>query len=486
MKRTTAREIAELIACNTAVIPGGFGCCGHPDLLTEAISERFHREQKPTGLTLLFASGAGDKQGKGLDKLADPRLVRRAIGGFWGFCPAMTKLGKVGEIEAHNWPMGVISHLFRDMASGLDGHFSHVGLHTFVDPQLEGGVLDTDTLPLVEKISLHKKELLYYPSPGADFTLLRGTLADEHGNISMMGEAALHDALWQAMATRNNGGKIAFQVERVVHRLPAEQVDIPGHLVDYVVESGNSHYPSYGSAPQHQPIEQVSPSLAKKLIIHRACLERLPDGAFVNFGIGIPALVGARLDRMNKNIITSVESGVINGKPKSGLAFGEATEFSSILQQADLFSFYNGGGIDVAFLGFAEIDRDGNVNASSFGDKYTGAGGFINIATSAKKIVFCGTMTTRSLLLTENNGTMEITQEGEIGKFVEKVQQVTAATNTPLFWSKEIIIITERAVFSLHKGELTLKELTMGITIDMVVNHIPFPILISQDISNNI
>ncbi|SFU26908.1 propionate CoA-transferase [Xenorhabdus koppenhoeferi] len=482
MRRITAKAVAEMITNDSVVIPGGFGCCGHPDLLTQALSERFFRERQPTGLTLLFASGAGDKQGNGLDKLAHPALVKRAIGGFWGFCPALTKLGRKGEIEAHNWPMGAISHLFRDIASGLDGHFSRVGLHTFVDPRHEGGGLTKDTASLVEVVTVRNKELLYYPSPGADFALLRGTLADEHGNISMSGEAALHDAFWQAMATRNCGGRVAVQVENIVHSLPAEQVDIPGHLVDFIIETNDHHYPSYGAAQNITTEQMPVLSLEKTLIVNRACTEPIQPGAFLNFGIGIPALIGRRLTNRNDQIYTSVESGVINGRPKEGIAFGEVSDFSSIVQQSDLFSYYNGGGIDVAFLGFAEIDQYGNINASAFGEKFTGAGGFINIVSSAKKLVFCGTFTTKGLQLEMQGHNICIRSEGKIPKFVERVQQITVATNHSDFWDKDIRIITERAVFSLHKGEFVLEELTEGISINDVLQAIPFSIKISQKI----
>ncbi|UTV30922.1 hypothetical protein NNL38_19740 [Photobacterium atrarenae] len=197
----------------------------------------------------------------------------------------------------------------------------------------------------------------------------------------------------------------------------------------------------------------------------------------------MPALVGEKLARLNDRIDTSVESGVINGKPKEGIAFGEATEFSSVIQQADLFSFYNGGGIDVAFLGFAEIDREGNINASAFGEQLTGAGGFINIAASARKLVFCGTLTTKGLQLGRTGTNVSIRQEGAVPKFVEHVQQVTVATNHPDFWDKDIKIITERAVFSLHRGEFILEELTEGITLDAVRQAIPFAIKISPNIT---
>ncbi|MGF1727327.1 malonate decarboxylase subunit alpha [Photobacterium nomapromontoriensis] len=482
MKLTTARIVAECINNRSVVIAGGFGCCGHPDLLTLALSERFAREQQPIGLTLLFASGAGDKNGKGLDKLAQPALIKRAIGGFWGFCPALTQLGKDGIIEAHNWPMGVISHLFRDIASGLDGHLSQIGLHTFVDPRLDGGGLAKGTSSLVELLTIRNKEFLRYPSQGADFALLRGTVADQHGNISMEGEAALHDALWQAMATRNSGGQIAFQVEHVVHHLPANRVDIPAHLVDFVVETDERHYASYGSANVDITDQHTVISLDKQLIVNRGCKEPIPDNSFLNFGIGIPALIGDKLANLNNRFHSSVESGVINGKPKEGIAFGEADGYSSIIQQADLFSFYNGGGIDIAFLGFAEIDQYGHINASAFGNQLTGAGGFINIVHSAKKLIFCGTFSTKGLELEKNDNHIIIKKEGNVTKFVEHVQQITVATNHPEYWSKEIKIITERAVLSLHKGEFTLEELTDGITVDDVLQAIPFSIKTSNSI----
>lgn len=483
MKKRTAKEIAMLIQSDSVVIPGGFGCCGHPDLLTIALSDRFTKHQQPTGLTLLFSSGSGDKKGKGLDKLAKPGLVKCVIGGFWGFCPSLSKLGLEGKIEAHNWPMGVISHLFRDMASGLDGHFSRIGLHTFVDPRIEGGGLVTETASLAEVVTVNNREQLYYPSPGADFALLRGTIADDHGNVSMSGEAALHDAHWQAMATRNGGGLVAVQVESVVKSLPADQIDIPGHLIDFIVVADDKHYPSYGSELAVSTHPKLEVPLAKRLIVSRASKEPISNNAFLNFGIGIPALIGDVMYQMDHRIHTSVESGVINGKPKEGISFGEATGFSSIVQQADLFSFYNGGGIDVAFLGFAEIDQYGNINASSFGGMFTGSGGFINIACSAKKLILCGTFTTKSLKMEEKDHKVWVGREGKIKKFVKHVQQITVATNHPSFWKKEIKIITERAVLSLHKGHITLEELTKGFSIEDIIKMIPFPINISKSIS---
>ncbi|WP_101505302.1 CoA-transferase [Erwinia sp. B116] len=476
MKITTARDVVSLIKDKSVVIPGGFGCCGHPDELTDALANRFSEERHPLGLTLFFGSGSGDKKGKGLDVIANEFLVKRAIGGFWGYCPSLAKLGLSGRIEAHNWPLGVISHLFRDIASGLDGHITSVGLHSFVDPRVDGGNLVIEGNTLVSVVNIMGKDMLYFPSVGADFSMLRGTVSDMNGNISMSGEAALHDALLQAMAVRNSGGIIAFQVESVVDILPAQKVDIPGHLVDYVVISKNKHFPSYGSANYTFYDDFDNIRIEKEVIIKYACAEPIEDWSYVNFGIGLPALIGERIAKSNQKFHSSIESGVINGTPKTGMSFGESENFSACIQQSDLFSFYNGGGIDVAFLGFAEIDKYGNVNASSFGGEVTGAGGFINIFHSAKKIYLCGTTRTNFFEKALSSGEVEIVSGGKVKKFVDHVKQITISTNQSHFWQKEIIIITELIVFKLHKGIFYLIKLVGDVELDRVEKEFPFEI----------
>lgn len=472
MQIISSQEAAAKINDNAVVIPGGFGCCGYPDALSDAIAERYLNEQEPQNITLLFASGGGDKAGKGLDKLALPGLVSRAIGGYWGFCPRLTKMAINGEIEAHNWPMGVVSHLFRNMAEGATGLLSRVGIGTFIDPAIDGGKLNDNSSGLIEETEVMGKRYLHYPNIGADFALLRGTRSDRHGNVSMIGEAALHDAFWQAMAVRNSKGKVIVQVTEVIDTLPTHEVNIPAHLVDFIVVDDNDYRSSYGFTISNQS----AIAKAKALIIEEALELPIPKGAFINFGIGIPALVGKEVAKNRVDVHTSIESGIINGIPKEGLSFGDAETSQSIVQQSDLFSFYNGGGIDIAYLGFAEFDGLGNVNASYFGGAITGVGGFINIAFSAKKIVFCGTFNTNGLEVSEHEGMITINQEGCINKFVEKVQQITVNLKQPEFINKEIYIITERASFQVTNGLISLIKVRNGITVESLLNQIPFKI----------
>ncbi|MCF2858772.1 malonate decarboxylase subunit alpha [Pseudoalteromonas sp. SMS1] len=484
MDIVTANYVASLIESNSTVIPGGFGCCGHPDLYTEALNQRYKDESLPRDLTLFFASGAGDKNGRGLDKLSANGLVKKAIGGFWGFCPALTQRAKNGDIEGHNWPMGVISHLFRDIARGASGHTTHIGLGSYIDPCIEGGGIHENTDSLVSKVDLKGEELLFYPALPIDFALLRGTKADKKGNICMSQEVAYHDALQQAMAAKNSGGKVAVQVKEIVDTLPFRDVQIPAHLVDYVTvnEKEESHPPSYGEqVTESTTLEPINP--AKARIVSRALVELPTEKSCVNLGIGIPALLGKLINEKNgKNSIT-VESGVFNGEPKYDLSFGAVSDPEAIIGQSDLFAFYDGGGVDIAFLGFAEIDARGCVNASLMGDKVNGVGGFINIAQSAKKLVFCGTLTTGSLNAEIENDQLRIVNEGTIRKFVKQAQQITIDLTHSVYRNKDIIIVTERAVFSFKNNRLELIEIANGFSEQDIQSNIEYPIYSSSSLT---
>ena len=477
MKVITANEAASLIGDGWRIIPGGFGCCGHPDSLTLALRQRFLETGKPRGLKLFFASGAGDKQGKGLDALALEGLLEEAIGGFWGFCPGLVDMARKQQIEAHNWPQGVMCKLFSTIASGNPGLLTKVGLGTFVDPRLEGGVIGGQHLSRVETMQLWGNEYLFYPAPKIDSALLRGSVADMSGNISLEDETSYMDALAQALATRNSGGMVIVQVQQLSkQQLSPAKVKIPGMLVDYVVLSKDEHPQTYGTAydaaytshqvwePEKQALSTLS--LAKQRIVNRAARElRRHPGAHVNLGIGIPALLGAEARAQGWDDYTlSIESGLIGGVPDEGLSFGASRNPTAILDQSSLFDLYDGGGIDVAFLGFGEIDADGNVNVSSLGERLPGAGGFINISQTARKVVFCGTLTTGGLRLEEGSDGLSVKQEGDIRKLRHQVKQLTFSAAQALRRGQEVLYITERAVFSLEQEGLMLREIAPGIT----------------------
>lgn len=488
MRLISAEQAAGLIEDGATVVPGGFGSCGHPDLFTMAIEEKYRRDGHPKGLKLVFASGAGDKKGAGLDRLAYPGLVTTAIGGFWGLCPKLCSLGESGQLEAHNWPQGIMSKLFGCIAEGSPGVISKVGVGTFVDPDIEGGVFKPGVYPsLVRTITLGLDRHLFYPAIRLDVALLRGTVADEEGNVSLQEESSHMDALSQAMAVRNSGGKVFVQVKHV-QRTPIapSKVNIPGHLIDYVIEShGNNHPFTYGlPCPESFSASALKKKdLARSIIIKRA-LEEI-DGQqarAVNFGIGIPAEVGMHMsDDQRSRLSCSVESGVIGGSQLHGDSFGAAINPEAIIDQSSLFQFYDGGGLDLSFLGFAQIDSLGNVNVSKFGKKRPGAGGFINITRAAKRVVFCGTLTAGGLDVHFSEGKLCIRREGDERKLVRRVNQITFASRNER--PREDLIITERAVFKLYDGALTLTEIAPGLEPDDIKAVTDISFSISNDLS---
>ena len=476
----SASAAARLIQDNWTVVPGGFGSCGHPDTLTEALRDRFEDTGHPRNLSLLFGAGAGDKAGRGIDVLARPGLVSRAIGGFWGLCPALAGMARDGELEAHNWPQGVVSKLFGIIAAGEPGLLTHVGLDTFVDPELEGGVIDSrSSRPLVEKVRFNGRSQLFYPAQRVDCALLRGTACDRDGNITFGEETSHMDALAQAQAAHNCGGIVIVQVKELLDGPVADyrDVKIPGFLVDYVVLApANRHPQTYGTffdpaytggAAGSAPEPRKTFPLAKRIVAHRAALElaRHPR-ANVNLGIGIPALIGAQARALGLADFTlTVESGLVGGVPDEGLSFGAVRHPSAVIEQSALFDFYDGGGIDLAFLGFAQVDAGGNVNVSKFDGRIVGSGGFINISQSARHIVFCGTLTAGGLEVDIAGGRLRVLQEGRTCKFHAHVAQLTFNGRQAAAQGREVLYVTERAVFRLGAQRLELIELAPGIDV---------------------
>lgn len=498
MKVITAQEAACLIEDNWCLIPGGFGSCGHPDALTRALRARFLETGSPKNLSLLFGPGPGDKRGNGIDAIALKGLVGKAIGGFWGLCPELVKMALAGDIEAHNWPQGVISQLFSAIACGAPGIISRIGLDTFVDPVYDGGVIDSrKSKPLVEHFNFRGMEKLFYPTMKVDVALLRGTMSDERGNISFCEETSYMDSLAQALAVKNSGGIVIVQVKRVVSNGVIEpcRVNIPGFLVNYVVIGSEEDHPqTYGKAYDPAYTSSTAPRLRKpaehfplekRIVAHRAALELAKHPhANVNLGIGIPALIGAQADELglHDSYTITVESGLVGGIPDEGLSFGATMNPQAVIEQSVLFDFYDGGGIDVAFLGFAEVDGKGNVNVSKFGSRISGSGGFINITQDAKKVVFCGIFAADGLRIKVEGGKLQILQDGAISKFCQQVQHLTF--NGPAASRNGIVVmyITERAVFQLEDGHLKLIEIAPGITLDDLHRRMDCPFVVSENL----
>jgi propionate CoA-transferase len=457
----------------------GFVGSGTPEELIAALEQRFVTTGAPRDLTLLFAAAPGDGKDRGLNRLAKPGFVRRAIGGHWALVPKLAAMAVNAQIEAYNLPLGTLSQLFRDIAGGRAGTLTKIGLRTFVDPRVQGGrINDRSTEDLVRVMEIDGAEWLFYKAFPVSVALLRGTTADLSGNITMEREALTLDNLALAMAAKNSNGFVIAQVERICAHgaLNPRQVQIPGVLVDCVVvaEAAN-HLQTYGtpyspafSGELKVPLDTLGPMpLDERKVIARRCAFELPMGGIVNLGIGMPEGVAkvANEEKVLNYVTLTAEPGVIGGLPQSGLDFGAAVNTEAVIHQNQQFDFYDGGGLDMACLGMAQVDAQGHVNVSRFGPRLAGAGGFINISQSARRVVFAGTFTTGGLQTKLENGKVTIVREGRARKFVDAVEQITFNGAYAAETGQPVLYVTERCVFRRSRDGMELVEVAPGIDV---------------------
>jgi len=479
-KVVSVQEAVAIVRDGDTLACSGFGTNGVPEELALGLAERFRQKGQPRSLTLFFGGGPGDGGERGLNCLGIEGMLKRVIGGHYGLVPKIGALALEGKIEAYNLPLGVISHMWRDIAQRLPGTASKVGLGTFVDPRLEGAKINSRTTEnLVEVVRLGGEEMLYYRAPRVNVAFIRGTTADPEGNIVMDRETLTQDTLSIAMAAKNSGGFVVAQVERVAERgsLNPRRVTVPGIMVDCVVIARPEHHvQTFGSAynPAYSseirvPLDALASMKLdeRKLIARRAAFELVPN-AVVNLGIGMPEGVAsiANEERILKYMTLTAEPGVIGGVPASGLDFGAAVNPDAIIDMNHQFDFYDGGGLDLAVLGLAECDAEGNVNVSRFGPKLAGAGGFINITQNAKKVVFVGTFTAGGLKLAVEDGKLRIANEGRARKFVKKVEQITFSAAQARKTGTPVLYVTERCVFRLGAEGIELIEVAPGVDIE--------------------
>jgi acyl CoA:acetate/3-ketoacid CoA transferase len=475
----TADEAASLVPDGaTLAIESSGGGVGEPTMLLRAVGDRYARERRPAGITILHASGLGNQAGLGSDLLSEDGLLKRVVIGHYGMTPRLSELATQNRFEAYCLPQGVLAELFREIAGGRPGLVTHIGLGTFVDPRLGGGrVNDAAVDDIVQLVEIGGREWILYPSIPLDVVFIRGSTIDELGNLSMELEAARLSEFSAAAAGRNSGGIVVAQAKRLVaaHSLPARDVVVPGHLVDYIVidpdqrqTAIDEYNPSY-SGELRVPLDGLGDTLEphRRIIGERAFAELHP-GYVVNLGFGMADAVAAiALERgALADITLTVEQGGSGGMPTRGLEFGAVWNPDAIVDQNLQFDFYDGGGLDCTCLGFAEIDAAGCVNSSQVAGRVFGVGGFVNISQGARKVVFCGTFTSGGLQVSVEGGRLRIDREGRHRKFPHRVGQLTFNAEQALRRGQEVRYVTERAVFALTPEGLELREVAPGVDVE--------------------
>jgi propionate CoA-transferase len=497
-KTINIENAVDLIQDGMCVVIEGFVGAAHAEEISVAVEKNFLEKGSPRELTLMHAAGIGDSKSRGANHWAHEGLLKRVIGGHYALAPKIQQLVLENKVEAYNLPQGVISQMFRDIASKKPATITTVGLKTFVDPRVEGGkISEKTTTDIVEVIQIDEKEYLKYNPQKIDIAIIRGTYADKKGNMTMEKEGCVLNALAIAQATKACGGKVIIQVEKLVDggRLDARLVKVPGIYVDAIVVNEDAkhhmmtcniqHDPAY-TGEMRIPLSSVKrlPLTERKIIARRAAMELIPNGV-INLGIGVPEAVGfvASEEGLSDCLTLTIESGPIGGVPASGLDFGCAINMECMIDQASQFDFYDGGGIDVAFLGLAQCDEKGNINVSKFGPKIAGCGGFINITQNAKKLIYCGTFSASGLDIVVDNGKLIIRNEGRVQKFIKEVEQITFSGDYALECGQPVLYITERCVFELRKEGLTLVEIAPGIDLQKdILDLMEFQPILSDNI----
>ena len=498
-KVVTMEQAVAMIKPGDFVINSGFLTSATPDALMQAVADSFEATGVPNNLTVMFGAGQGNRRGGQQERWAKEGLIKRWIGGHYAFSPKAVEMIANNQVEAYNLPQGVIIEMYRAMGQNRKGYITNVGLETYVDPRLEGGKLNARTTEdIVKVVEIEGDEYLYYLLPDVDIALIRVTTADTNGNCTIEDEILPLDILSAAMAAKGKGGKVIVQAKNIVapETIPSRKVAVPGIFVDAIVVPENPEETHQQTSDYYMnpaltgsfkiPVSAVEPmKFDTKALIGRRCAMELVPNAVVNLGVGIPEKVAAVAgeEGLADQLILTTESGMIGGIPSGGGSFGAGVNGWAELPEVSQFDFYDGGGLDVTFLGMAEADTDGNVNVSKFGPGVTGCGGFINISQNTKNCIFCGTFTAGGLKTACEDGKLVILQEGKSKKFVPSVQQITFSGAYARRNKMNVKFITERAVLELLPEGLTVTEIAPGIDLQtQILDQMEFKPLVAENL----
>jgi len=499
-KLVSAQYAAGLVKSGDTIGINGFAFgFGFPEELCMALGERYCKEAFPKDLTLMFASGVGSsgKSEFGLDHFAHDGMISRIIAGHVGLATKLSNKINEGKIRAYNFPQGVVVQMFRAAAGGHPGVMTHVGLKTFADPRVEGGKMNASTTEdLVEVVEIGGKQQLFYHSVALQVAFIRGTTADEAGNITVEKEGVLLETIQIAQAAKNSGGIVIAQVERmaVSGTLDPRKIAVPSIMVDYIVVADKENqrmnfgtfYDPALSGEVRVPLAQIPPMplSVRKVIAKRCAMELKPDMT-VNLGIGVPEGVAAVAleEGVSDRMTMTIEAGSIGGVPGGGYNLGAATNVDAIIGQVNLFDYYDGGGLDITFLGLAQTDIHGNINVSKFGGRMVGCGGFVNISQNTKKVIFCGTFTAGKSDIEIRDHQIHIVKDGAFCKFVSQVEQVTFSGEYGSETGQDVLYVTERAVFCLTEKGLMLTEIAPGVNLQKdILQKMEFCPLVANDL----
>jgi propionate CoA-transferase len=492
-KVISAAIAAELIRDGQTIAGTTIGISTWPEEIVIAIKNRFLETGHPKNLTVVHGSGAGDWTGRGTHHLGYEGLTKRLICAHTGSAPRMAGLVEADKAECYILPQGAIIHLYRAMA-GNKPYLSKVGLGTFVDPRIEGGRANPSAKDeLVKVVELDGEEYLLYKHIPIDVAILKGSVADENGNLTMEREVVFMEGLPLAQAVKKNGGIVIVQAEYLARTgsIHPQKVKIPGALVDYVVLAKPENHqmtqqtyfnPAFsGDIRIPQQDIPVMPLNQRKIVARRAAMELSP-GVITNLGIGMPDGVSlvASEEGVADTMTLTVEAGIFGGIPQGGLDFIAAVNHEAVIDHPSMFDYYDGGGLDITFLGMAQADKNGNTNVSKFGPRIMGCGGFINISQNTKKVVFCGTFTNGAKYKIAD-GKLVIVEEGKTRKFLNAVDQITFSGKYARSVDQIVYYVTERAVFKLEKEGMVLIEIAPGIDLQKdVLDQMDFEPILSK------